>query len=67
MDYLQGKQTLQQFYEWFIPETTDAHQWASADLLDQIYAIKLILAEHDYGLESEEELKMRLLHLNTTE
>lgn len=26
--YLNGQQSLHEFYEWFVPETWDIHQWA---------------------------------------
>jgi len=59
-DYLLGKQSLQSFFDWFGPESTDVHLWASEDLVETINAIRLLLAEYGYGGMAENDLKAKL-------
>ena len=63
LDYLTGKQSLQSFYDWFGPESTDVHLWAPDQVLDMVYTIKLLLAEYSSGQRSETDLRDQLLHL----
>lgn len=58
--YLNGNQSLREFYEWFAPETTDIHLWAPVQVQDLVYEIKLLLAEYSRGHRSEAELKAKL-------
>ena len=59
-NYLTGGQSLDDFCDWFIPETWDIHQWAPPQTQEMVYAIKLLLDEKSSGVWSERELQEKL-------
>lgn len=54
--HLIGLQSLDQFEDWFVSHSWDAHQAADQAALDLISDIELRLAEHSDGHWSDEEL-----------
>jgi hypothetical protein len=65
-DYLTGKTSLRDFYDWFAVETWDIHEWAPAQVQDTVSRIKLLLAEYSSGHWSKAELKEQFRPLLTS-
>lgn len=58
--YVAGKSSLREFDNWLAPATWNIAQWASASLIDIVYGTELLLAEHDNGDWTEQQLKEQL-------
>jgi hypothetical protein len=65
-DYLNGKMSLREFRQWFVPETWDIEEWAPKDLQEFIYSIKLLFAEYTSGHRTKSDLQEQLRSLVTT-
>lgn len=61
--YITGEITLQQFREWFSPQAWNIHQRADVSTAQLVHEIDLVLAEHDHGDWTEEEVKQHFFPL----
>jgi hypothetical protein len=56
-EYLAGKISLDEFEDWFFPETIEVAQESPLALIKLVYGIKLSLAEFSHGDWSESEFR----------
>ena len=56
-EYLAGKISLDEFEDWFFPETVEVDQESPLALIKLVYGIKLSLAEFSHGDWSDSEFR----------
>lgn len=64
--YVGGKITIDEFQDWFVPQSWNIHQRADPSTVDLAYEIDLRLAEYSNGDRTEDELKRILRPLIRT-
>ncbi len=62
-EYLAGKISLDEFEDWFFPETIEVDQKSPLALIKLVYGIKLSLAEFSHGDWSERDSRSLLRSL----
>ena len=63
VDYLTDETTLDEFKDWLVGATWDVDDLGDPGMMDLVYSIKLLLAEHSSGHRSDEDLRAELLPL----